>query len=119
MKSEIKSFTYAWKGIIYAIRSEKHMRFHLLAAFLVAVAGWFFNVNYIEWCLIITTIGAVIAAEIFNTAFEQLVNLVSPQQHVIAGKVKDLAAGAVLVISIAAILIGLIIFIPKILNYTF
>jgi diacylglycerol kinase (ATP) len=119
MKSEMKSFTYACNGILYAIRSEKHIRFHLLAAFLVTVAGWFFSINTTEWCLIITTIGAVIAAEIFNTAFEQLVNLVSPQQHVIAGRVKDLAAGAVLVVSIAALLIGLIIFIPKMLSYTF
>jgi diacylglycerol kinase (ATP) len=119
MKSEMKSFTYACNGILYAIRSEKHMRFHLLATFLVTIAGWFFSINTTEWCLIITTIGAVIAAEIFNTALEQLVNLVSPQQHVIAGKVKDLAAGAVLVISIAALIIGLIIFIPKILTYTF
>ena len=118
MKSEMKSFTYAWNGILYAIRSEKHMRFHLLAAFLVTVAGWFFSINTTEWCLIISSIGAVIAAEIFNTALEQLVNLVSPQQHVIAGKVKDLAAGAVLVISIAALLIGIIIFVPKIFAYT-
>jgi diacylglycerol kinase (ATP) len=117
MKSEIKSFLHAWNGISFAIRSEKHMRFHLLAAFLVTVAGWFFNINTTEWCILISTIGAVIAAEIFNTAFEQLVNLVSPQQHVIAGKVKDLAAGAVLVISIAALLIGIIIFAPKILTY--
>lgn len=118
MKSEIKSFTHACNGILYAIRSEKHMRFHLLAAFLVTDAGWFFNINTIEWCLIISSIGAVIAAEIFNTALEQLVNLVSPQQHVIAGKVKDLAAGAVLIISIAALLIGIIIFVPKFLSYT-
>jgi diacylglycerol kinase (ATP) len=119
MKSEMKSFTHAWNGILYAIRSEKHMRFHLLAALLVTVAGWFFNINSTEWCILFSSIGIVIAAEIFNTAFEQLVNLVSPQQHVIAGRVKDLAAGAVLVVSIAALLIGLIIFIPKILSYTF
>lgn len=118
MKSEIKSFTYAWNGILYAIRSEKHMRFHLLATILVVIAGWFFNINTTEWCLIILCIGGVCMAELFNTAFEQLVNLVSPQHNLIAGRVKDVAAGAVLIFSIAALIIGLVVFVPKILAYT-
>lgn len=118
MKSEIKSFVHAWNGILYAIRSEKHMRFHLLATILVVIAGWFFNINTTEWCLIVLCIGGVCMAELFNTAFEQLVNLVSPQHNLIAGRVKDVAAGAVLIFSIAALIIGLIVFVPKILAYT-
>jgi diacylglycerol kinase (ATP) len=118
MKSEIKSFAYAKNGVLYAIRSEKHMRFHLLATLLVVFAGWFFRINSTEWCLIIACMGGVFMAELFNTAFEQLVNLVSPQHNLIAGRVKDVAAGAVLIFSLAALIIGLIVFVPKILAYT-
>ncbi len=115
MSSEIKSFADALNGIVYAIRSEKHMKFHLLATILVVVAGWFFNISFTEWCVVTLSIGGVITAEIFNTAIEQLVNLVSPQHNVIAGRVKDLAAGAVLVFSIAALVVGLIVFVPKVI----
>jgi len=115
MSSEIKSFANALSGILYAIRSEKHMRFHLLATIVVVAAGWFFEISFTEWCLVTLSIGGVITAEIFNTAFEQLVNLVSPQHNVIAGRVKDLAAGAVLFFSAAALLIGLIVFAPKVI----
>lgn len=115
MSSEIKSFADALNGITYAIRSEKHMKFHLLATMFVVLAGWFFDITFTEWCAVILCIGGVITAEIFNTAIEQLVNLVSPQHHVIAGRVKDLAAGAVLVFSIAALVVGLIVFVPKVI----
>lgn len=115
MNSEIKSFADALNGITYAIRSEKHMKFHLLATIIVVVAGWFFKISFMEWCLVTLSIGGVITAEIFNTAIEQLVNLVSPQHHVIAGRVKDLAAGAVLVFSISALVVGLIVFVPKVI----
>lgn len=116
MNSEIKSFADALNGILYAIRSEKHMKFHLLATILVVAAGWFFDISFTEWCAIILCIGGVITAEVFNTAFEQLVNLVSPQYNVVAGRVKDLAAGAVLVFSISALVVGLIVFVPKIIS---
>jgi diacylglycerol kinase (ATP) len=116
MNSEIKSFTDALNGIVYAIRSEKHMKFHLLATIIVVVAGWFFDISFTEWCIITLSVGGVITAEIFNTAFEQLVNLVSPEYNVIAGRVKDLAAGAVLIFSAAALVVGLIVFVPKIIS---
>ena len=89
------------------------MRFHLFAAVVVIVAGLFFDISITEWCMLILSMGAVITAELINTAFEQLVNLVSPQQHTIAGRVKDVAAGAVLIISIAAAIVGLMVFLPK------
>ena len=117
MKSEIKSFSHAINGIVYAISSEKHLRFHLFAAVLVIAAGLFFAITITEWCILILSIGAVITAELINTALEQLVNLVSPQQNIIAGRVKDVAAGAVLIISIVAAIIGLMVFIPKIFSF--
>lgn len=92
------------------------MWIHLAAAILVVIAGFFFGIERGEWIAIIGCIGAVMAAEAFNTAIERLVNLVSPQWHPIAGEVKDIAAGAVLICAIAAAIIGLIIFIPYIIG---
>lgn len=71
---------------------------------------FFFGITRTEWIVIILCIGVVIAAELFNTAIEKLVDLVSPERHPIAGQVKDIAAGAVLVCAVAAAIIGIIIF---------
>lgn len=92
------------------------MRLHVLSAIGVIVAGFLFDVTKLEWCLLAGSIGLVLAAEIFNTAIETLTNLVSPQHNSLAGKTKDLAAAAVLVAAITAAIVGLIIFIPYILN---
>jgi len=73
---------------------------------------FFFGITRTEWIVIILCIGVVIAAELFNTAIERLVDLVSPERHPIAGQVKDIAAGAVLVCAVAAAIIGIIIFLP-------
>ena len=93
------------------------MLLHLLAAVGVAAAGYFFNVTRIEWCLLAGCIGLVIMAEVFNTAIETLTNLVSPEWHPLAGKAKDLAAGAVLLAAATAALIGTIIFWPYLVSY--
>ena len=76
-------------------------------------AGFFFEVSRWEWCLLILCVAVVLAAEAFNSALEYLVDLVSPGQHPLAGKAKDIAAGAVLIVAIGAALVGLLIFIPK------
>lgn len=115
-KKQIRSFGYAWKGIFCCIGKEQNLSFHLIATILVIVAGWYFNITHIEWLFVIICIGMVIAAELFNTAIEYLVDLVSPQYHPIAGKIKDIAAGAVLVTAIMAAIIGLVIFLPYILK---
>lgn len=116
-KKRYNSFKFALRGINSAFRSEPHMRLHVLSAVAVLVAGFFFDVTLIEWCLLAGAMGMVFTAEIFNTAFETLTNLVSPEWHHLAGKTKDLAAGAVLVASITAAIIGLIIFLPYFLTY--
>ena len=88
---------------------------HLIASVLVIVLGFFFQINTSDWIVLILCIGMVLGAEALNTSIEELTNLVSPDYHEQAGKVKDLAAGAVLIISLMAAIIGLIIFIPKIM----
>lgn len=105
------------QGLNSAIRSEPHMRLHVLSAIGVVVAGILFNVTKVEWCLLAASIGLVITAEIFNTSIETLTNLVSPQHNSLAGKTKDLAAAAVLVAAITSAVIGLIIFIPYLINF--
>ena len=89
--------------------------FSIRKALLAVIAGIIFNIQRSEWIVIVICIGMVIAAEAFNTAIERLVNLVSPEWHPIAGEVKDIAAGAVLICAIAAAIVGLIIFIPYII----
>ncbi|MCI5663213.1 MAG: diacylglycerol kinase family protein [Mediterranea sp.] len=111
-KKQLRSFGYAWKGIRSCIGKEQNLSFHLLATPTVVAAGFLAGITRTEWMLVILCIGLVIAAELFNSAIEQLVNLVSPQRHPLAGQVKDIAAGAVLVCAATAAIIGLIIFIP-------
>ena len=80
------------------------------------MAGIFFGITKAEWLAVIICIGMVITAEPFNSAIERLVDMVSPQWQSIAGEVKDIAAGAVLVTAIAAAIVGLIVFVPYLLN---
>lgn len=108
-----KSFVYAFNGL-KEVKTQPNFRVHVLFAALVIIAGIIFNISLTEWCLIAGSIGIVTAAECFNTALEYLTNMVSPQQNATAGKVKDLAAAAVLICSLIAAAVGLMIFVPKI-----
>jgi diacylglycerol kinase len=112
LKSRYNSFRFAFKGINIAMIAERNMHLHMLAAILVVLTGIILQITRIEWCLLIGSIGLVIMAEIFNTAIETLTDLVSPEHNVLAGKTKDLAAGAVLIAAITAAAIGLFVFIP-------
>ena len=111
-KKQIRSFGYAWKGLRQCIGKEQNLSFHLITTIIVIGAGVLFDITRMEWMIIILCIGMVVTAELFNTAIERLVDLVSPERHPIAGQVKDIAAGAVLVCAVAAAIIGGIIFIP-------
>ena len=112
LKKQLRSFGYAWKGIQSCVGKEQNLSFHLIAAMAVIIAGIVLGITRTEWIMVVMCIGTVIAAELFNTAIEKLVDLVSPERHPVAGRVKDIAAGAVLVCAVAAAIIGLIIFIP-------
>ncbi|MFK7983690.1 MAG: diacylglycerol kinase family protein [Saprospiraceae bacterium] len=115
IKERIASFGYAFEGVFEVIQSQANFKIHFLAAFLAIFAGFYFSISNIEWCLIIGSIVAVWSAETFNTAIEHLTNLVSPEYHILAKKTKDAAAGAVLFVAIGAALIGVLIFLPKVL----
>ena len=112
LKKQLRSFGYAWKGIQSCVGKEQNLSFHLIAAMAVIIAGIVLGITRTEWIMVVMCIGTVIEAALFNTAIEKLVDLVSPERHPVAGRVKDIAAGAVLICAVAAAIIGLIIFIP-------
>jgi diacylglycerol kinase len=112
----IKGFGYALKGFGIAVKEQLNIKIHLLAVAVVIFAGIWFRLNTTEWSIIFLTFGMVIVAEMLNTAIEYLVDLVSPQYNEQAGKVKDVAAGAVLVAAIAAALVAASIFGNKFFN---
>lgn len=110
---QIKSFGYALNGLKIVLGSQQNFRIHLVVAFLVIVCGNLIGLSNLEWCVIVITISLVLAMEIINTAIEKLVDFVSPGFHPQAGLVKDIAAAAVLLSAIGAVIVGLIIFLPK------
>jgi len=116
-KKQLRSFGYAWKGIRCCVGKEQNLSFHLIATVITVIAGFLLDIARTDWMIVILCIGVVIAAELFNTAIEKLVDLVSPQQHPMAGQVKDIAAGAVLVCAATAAIIGLVVFIPYLTRF--
>ncbi len=117
LKKRIKSFGYAFKGIATLFSTQPNSWIHLTALFGILAAGIFFKINTTEWCLIALTSAAVLAAEAMNTAIEFIVDLVSPQYHDLAGKAKDVAAAAVLLTSFGALMVGFLVFFPKIVEF--
>ncbi|MGV3508133.1 MAG: diacylglycerol kinase family protein [Sphingobacteriaceae bacterium] len=117
MKKFLKGFVYAWQGVKYAFSTQINFQFHSIAAILTFALACFFNLNIYEWLWISVAIAIVIIAELFNTAIEVLVDLVSPEYHPKAGVVKDLASAAVLFTAFLSAIIGLCIFVPKFLHY--
>jgi diacylglycerol kinase len=112
----LKSFQYAFKGVAVFFQTQTNAIIHFLAAFLVVLLGFLFQITWYEWALLIFAIGLVFSMEVMNTAIEFLTDLVSPNPNEKAGKVKDIAAGAVLLAAITALLIGIIVFLPKFLR---
>ena len=113
-KKIINSFKYAIEGIIASFKSERNMKIHVLATIIVVILGLILKINIFEWCFCIISIVLVISAELLNTAIENIVDMISPEKNEKAKLIKDISAGAVLVLAIGAFIIGMIIFIPKI-----
>ena len=113
LRARIKSFHYAFQGIITFFKNEHNAWIHALAALCVVGLGFYMNLSLNEWCWISFAIGLVIITEMLNTALESLTDLASPEIHPLAKKTKDIAAGAVLIAALIAVVIGMLIFIPK------
>jgi len=114
IQSRAKSFANAFAGLLYFFKFQVHARFHLLAAIAVVAIGFYFDVTSIEWCILLICMALVIATEVINTAIEKLSDAVTTEFDNNIKLIKDLAAGAVLVIAIASAIIALIIFLPYI-----
>lgn len=115
-KNILKSFYYAGEGIVSAFLLERNMKIHVFVMLLVILSGIYFHISMVEWMICILLFGVVISAEIMNTAIETTVDMVMPDIDPKAKFAKDLAAGAVLVLAIVAAIIGLMIFIPKLMS---
>lgn len=111
-----KSFVYAFNGIRLLLATEHNARLHMAAALLAVIAGFLLGISAGEWMAVIICIGAVFMAEAFNSAIEAVCDMVSPGKHPLIARAKDMAAGAVLFMAIAAAAVGAIIFIPKIID---
>jgi diacylglycerol kinase len=113
MKARIKSFSYAIQGIKTFFQTQHNAWVHILATSIVIIVGYVVKLSTTEWCWIIVAIALVFITEMLNTAIEFLTDLVSPEYHHMAKRTKDVAAGAVLVAAIIAVILGLMIFLPK------
>lgn len=112
----IKSFNFAFTGLIDLIKSEPNARIHALATMCAVTAGFVLKISGAEWCVIVIVIALVWAAEGFNTVVEKLVDHLFPGYHETARITKDISAGAVLICAVAAFICGLIIFLPKVIK---
>ena len=110
---EAESFACAFRGIAALLKSEVHARIHLVATVAVIALGWCFEITRNEWIAIVLSIGLVWVAEALNTAIEYVADLAHPDEHPEVKKLKDLAAAAVLFASIVGLVVGLIIFWPR------
>ena len=104
------SFYYAFEGIIGAVRRETHLRFHIMIAVLIMIFAYFFGITKTEWAILLVDIGMVISAELINTAIEKTVDTATKDILPTAKLAKDAGAGAVLVLAIVSIFVGICLF---------
>jgi diacylglycerol kinase (ATP) len=116
MQKFIRGFGYALKGLWYATATQLNFRVHLVAMLTAAFMGYTLHISQNEWLWVGLCIALVLVVELINTAIETLTDLVSPEYNVKAGIVKDVSAGAVLLTAVFALVTGLVIFLPKLLN---
>lgn len=115
LAKRMKSFKYAFNGLKILLREEHNSRIHFFVAICVVIAGFVLKISSTEWIAIVFAIGLVISLEIINSTIENIADFISPEKHVQIKKIKDLAAASVLVCTMAAAVIGFLVFTPKIL----
>ena len=116
MKKIRNSFKYAIEGRWTSFKTERNMKIHIFIMILAIIAGIILKINKSEWIICIILFAIVIGSELFNTSIETIVDMVMPEKNEKAKIAKDVSAGAVLVVAIGAAIIGLVIFVPRILN---
>ena len=116
MDKIINSFKYAISGIINSFKTERNMKIHIFITILVILTGFLLKITKIEWIICIFAIVIVLSAELFNTSIETIVDMITKERSENAKKAKDISAGAVFITAMGAAGIGLIIFIPKVMQ---
>ena len=112
-----RSFRAAFEGIKATYIREQNIKIHTVIAILVVLFGFLLKISYGEWLVCLVLIGLVLMAEFFNTAIEYVVDLASPNIHPLAKAAKDTASAGVLMMAIISAIIGLIIFVPKLIEF--
>ena len=106
----LRKFSFAWDGFKAAFRSEQSVRIELVVSVAVVLAGGFLGLTQLEWLFVVIAIGVVISLELLNAAIEKMLDLLHPAKHDNVKFIKDVSAAAVLISSLAAVIVGLIIF---------
>ncbi len=114
-----RSFKHALRGLLIILKTQHNFWIQIVIAIGVVCLGIFFCINPVEWGILVLTMASVLVAEAFNTALEIDIDLTSPTYHPYAKDTKDVAAGAVLIMVIAASIVGCVIFIPKIIAHIY
>jgi diacylglycerol kinase len=117
LTDRLKSFKYAFSGLVQLFRFEHNIRVHMFILVIVIFAGIFLRVSTVSWIAIVFASGLVFVSECFNTAIEYLSDAVTPDQNEKIKKVKDVAAAGVLISAIISVIIGIIVFLPEILKH--
>ena len=112
-----ESLNHATDGIDYAINHERNLKIEIFIGILVCIAGFIFKISLLEWLVIVLVIAMVISLELVNTSIERTVDLVTKEYKDLAKVAKDVAAGSVLIMSMFSVVIGIIIFLPKIIEF--
>lgn len=115
-QSLLSAFRHAFNGLFYFLGHDRNGRIHFGACFLVTLAGFYFRIPVTEWCILLTCFALVVSFEMCNHALENLCNVVHADHHPLIKTVKDVAAAAVLWSAVISVVVGLLIFIPKIIS---
>ncbi len=116
-KARARGFVFAFRGLTHVVKTQHNMWIHLAITLAVIVAAVLLRVNKVDWLWLIISVTLVFFAEVINSAFEFLCDVVRPEHHDAVAKAKDIAAGAVLLVALGAAIIGAIVFWPYIFQH--
>ena len=112
----VKSFYFALRGIWEGVKTERNIRIHSMMTVVVILLGTYVSLNWIEWLFVLIAVTGTVALELVNSALERVVDLVTEEYHPLARQAKDMAAAAVLLYAIFSVIVGIVIFLPKLIS---
>lgn len=115
LKKTLRSHRYAWHGMVHIWNHHQNIRFHILTAGIAILLSFILNISYLEYMFVLITIFFVIITEMMNTAIEEMTNLITTEHRKEAKIAKDVAAGAVFLSAAFSVVVGAIIFLPKLI----